>query len=268
MRQTSSSPRIPRPTRLLGWGFLASLIAWPTLTSLSSLPVTDPASPVLAKSLADVMQSNSYELQLGHFNMTSGEKSSSGYTVTDTVGQTAAGEFNSAGFTVLAGFQYLYSIPRFSFQITDLSIDLGELQAGVFSTGTNQVIISTPSSGYSLLTAAIHPLQLKSAPATTIPDTTCDTTCSITTAGAWTNTAQVGFGFNVAGTSADSDFINSTYFRPFADKSASESHQQIAAASSQVKNDTLSVTYQATIATTQSAGEYETAIEFQALPTY
>lgn len=240
---------------------------WPALLlALLGLALKPPT--VQARPLAEVMHSNSYEIQLGHFNMTSGEKSSTGYKVTDTVGQTAAGEFNSTGYTVYAGFQYLYALSEFSFQITNLTIDLGELQPNFFSTGSNQLIISTRSGGYTIYAAEIHPLQLTTNAATTIPDTSCDSGCTIASAAPWTNSSNVGFGFHISGPHVTSDFVDSTYFRPFANRAASETHQPIAATNVKVTDEVMDVTYQATIAQSQGGGNYETAIEYIALPAY
>lgn len=218
--------------------------------------------------LADNMRSNSYELQLGNFNMTSGEKSSTGYTVTDTVGQTAAGEFNSTGYTVYAGFQYLYALSEFSFKISDLSISLGELQSTAFSTGTNQLIISTRTGGYTIYAGATKPFEEQENPSYFIPFTSCNTGCTISTAAPWTSVNYPGLGFNVDGLHAYADFTDTTYFRPFADLSASESPQPIASATSKVTDDTLDITYKATIPADQASGNYETAIEFLAVPSY
>lgn len=57
---------------------------------------------------ADNMSSDSYYLQFGTFNMTSGTKTSGSYQVTDTVGQTGPGFYGGSGQDVKSGFQYIY----------------------------------------------------------------------------------------------------------------------------------------------------------------
>lgn len=213
------------------------------------------------------LESSSYQIQLGNFNMTSGEKSGGGYTVTDTVGQTAAGEFNSTGYNVFAGFQYIYTLTQFTFQIDDLSIELGELMAGNFSTASHNLTISTRSGGYSITAAADNPLQTSGGIAQ-IPFTDCDSPCTPSTAAPWTNASNIGFGFHAAGTNVLADFSGPTYFRPFADLSNNENPEAIAAASTVVQNDQITVTYKATIGDNAEAGNYETAITYNALPTY
>lgn len=218
---------------------------------------------------AENMRSDSYIIQFGNFNMTSGEKSSSSYKVTDTVGQTAPGEYAGTGYKVFAGFQYIYAIPRFTFRITDLSIDLGELQNGQFSQQSNDLVITTRSGGYSIYARAESPLRRPlNVSSAQIPFTTCDAACTISAASPWTNINKYGLGFNIAGTHKAADFINSTYYRPFADRTQSQSAQIIAQSNDVVRDDVVSVTYRATISGSQEAGFYQTSVEFTAVPTF
>ena len=224
-------------------------------------------APPLLK--AENMRSDSFIIQFGNFNTTSGEKSSSSYTVTDTVGQNAPGQFSGTGYTVLSGFQYIYGLPRFSFRILGLHVDLGELTAGTFSSNTNQLVITTRSGGYSILSAADH--KLRQAGGTSEPaisHTSCDTACTISSAGIWSGVTNFGFGFNIAGTHRSTDFIDSTYFRPFADRELAQSPQTIAQHNAVVRDDVLTVTYKAAISATQASGQYTTAIDYIAVPTY
>src|SRR3990172_6029452 len=69
------------------------------------------------------LDSPSYRVKFSNFNMTSGSKSSDNYNILDTVGQTAAGEFDSSGFKVKAGFPYITTIIPFAFSISNLSLD-------------------------------------------------------------------------------------------------------------------------------------------------
>ena len=221
---------------------------------------------------AQSMQSPSYEIQMGNFNMTSGEKASTSYNVTDTVGQTGAGLFGSLGgstYVVGSGFQYIYPFLEFSFSISKLDIDLGTLSTNSFNTDTHTLTVTSPgANGYQVYASAAHPLQLPDASAT-IPDTTCDAgTCTYTTAGVWTNTSIPGFGFNVSGHDVASDFTNSTYFRQFADRSNSEAQQVIMTKNSQATARVATVTYQAGISGNQTAGTYQTNISFVAVPSY
>ena len=72
---------------------------------------------------AERLESDSYIIQFGNFNVTSGTKTSGNFSLTDTVGQTADGPLSNGNYFVGSGFQYLYQIGEFSFSISDLSID-------------------------------------------------------------------------------------------------------------------------------------------------
>ncbi len=237
------------------------------LTAGLSLAILGLTTPSLIH--AENMRSDSYIIQFGNFNMTSGEKSSAGYKVTDTVGQTAPGEYASTGYRVFAGFQYIYAIPKFSFRITSLSVDFGELQDGVFTDRTHDLIVTTRSGGYSILSRAEGPLQRTNAlSGAFIPFTSCDAGCTPTTALPWTLNTAVGWGFNASGSNRAVDFVNSTYYRPFADKSQNEAAQVVATSSNVVKGATISITYRATISPLQEAGDYQTSVEYTAIPTF
>ncbi|AKM78977.1 MAG: hypothetical protein UX85_C0004G0019 [Candidatus Beckwithbacteria bacterium GW2011_GWB1_47_15] len=217
---------------------------------------------------AENMSSDSYELQFTNLNMTSGSKSSNNYNILDTVGQTAPGQYDSTGYIVRAGFPYIKTIIAFAFTISDLSIDFGALTPSSFSTQTNTLTVSAGGAGgYSVAAFANHPLKLQTS-STTIPDTTCDTACDETTAAVWTNSANFGFGFNMSGNDIPADFVNSTYFRQFADASAAETAQIVMSSANVGQDRSATATYKVNISATQAAGDYENAVTFIATPGY
>lgn len=213
------------------------------------------------------MRSDDYTIQFGTFSSTGGTKSGGGYTLTDTVGQAIAGEFNQNGYYVKAGFQYLYTIPQFRFRILSTRIDLGELSADTFAEGTHDIVITTRGSGYTLAARADRPLRIKD-DGPYIPQTACNTGCSPTAAGIWNATNRYGFGFNVMGTNRSVDFTNASYFRPFSNSQASEAFATIASTTNVVKDDVLTITYRANINGSQEAGSYSTGVSYRAVPTY
>lgn len=203
---------------------------------------------------------------MGNFNMTSGTKSSAGYSLTDTVGQTAAGLFSSAGYFVKAGFQYLYTLYPFSFEISDLAIDLGSLTPNDFKSDTNTLTVSAPGQGYSVSTYEIN--RLKSG-TNYIADTGCNSgSCTQDNADVWDNTAALGFGYNAAGDDVTSDFEGPTYFRPFPDLSLGDSPQAVMTTAAAGKSRTATVTYKVNIGGSQAAGDYTTQIIYIATPVY
>ncbi len=222
--------------------------------------------------LAELMESASYQIQFGNFNMTSGEKSSASYTVTDTVGQTGAGpygQYGSSGYFLGAGFQYIYQTFVFEFELSKTSIDLGQLTIGTHNTDSHTLTISTTSNhGYAVYAYEDHPLKLTGGSAT-IDDTTCDSgTCLLTTAGIWTNQSIPGFGYNVSGEGVPADFASGSYFRPFADRSLSQPMQIVMSSPIRVTDHTATITYKAGITATDTAGKYATSVGFVAVPSY
>lgn len=222
--------------------------------------------------LADRLESDSYVVTFGNFNVTSGEKSSASYNVTDTVGQVANGPYGSYGsstYFVGGGFQYIYQIDSFAFSISDVSVELGEINPGVHNSATNDLTITTKGAGgYIVYAYEEHPLRHQNG-TTDIPDTSCDGgTCTISSAQVWSNQSIAGFGFNMTGNDIPADFVDSTYFRPFADDSDSDPMQIVMTSPNIASQKTATVTYKAGISNTQAAGDYQTNIRFIAVPGY
>ena len=225
------------------------------------------------QALAERMESESYIIQFGNFNMGSGEQSSTNYKLTETLGQIAAGpygQYGSSSYFVGSGFQYIYQIRQFRFTISKTSIDLGILTPNAHNTDSHNLSISTRGSGYVIYTYEARPLTLITDNNTTIPDTTCDDgTCDETQANTWVNQSIGGFGFNVSGDNVASDFVNQNYFRQFADRSAGETMQTIMSSNSIAVNDQATVTYKAGLTSgSQAAGIYTTYVAYVAVPTY
>ncbi len=226
------------------------------------------ALPVLAERL----ESDSYVINFGNFNVTSGEKSSANYNVTDTVGQTADGPYGTYGSTtyfVGSGFQYIYQIGTFGFSISNVAIDLGELIIGTHSSGTNTLTVNSKGGyGYTVYAFEEHPLRHSNG-TDFIPDTTCDNgLCSETTAQVWTNGQIPGFGFTITGQDVVSGFTDTTYFKQFADVSQSETMQAVMHSDDVGSGRQATVTYKVGIDANQAAGNYQTAVVYVAVPGY
>jgi len=221
---------------------------------------------------AEEMQSNSYKIQFGNFNMASGRRTSNSYTLSDTMGGLAVGpygQYGSTNYFIGSGFQYVYQIDYFFFSVSKLNIDFGELFADSFQTDSHTINITTDgASGYNVYVFENHPL--KSVVSTAIiNDTTCDLdNCDETVAGLWTNASKAGFGFNVSGDDVASDFINSNYFRQFANNETGESMQSIMGSNNVALDRTATVNYKVAMPGNQAAGNYQTSIVFVAVPGY
>lgn len=220
---------------------------------------------------AENLESDSYVIQFGNFNITAGEKEGGGFRVTDTVGQTGAGpygEYGVSSYFVGGGFQYIYQIQPFFFQISKLNIDLGTLAPGLHNTDSHSLTINTGGAGgYLIYAYETHPLR-HSDGIYQVPNTTCDASdCDETTASSWTDQMIPGFGFNMTGDDIAPDFINANYFRSFADISNAQS-MQVIMSSANVGTRQSTVTYKAGIPGDQAAGEYATSVIYVAVPAY
>lgn len=217
------------------------------------------------------MESSQYQLKYTNVNITSGNKESASYKLSDTVGQLAAGEFSSTGYVIKAGFQYFHSIIPFRFTISNTNINLGTLLPSTPSTGTTTLTIYFGGAGQYQVTA-IEEGALKTLDgASSIPDTSCDggaSTCTETLAKPWTLNSAYGFGYNMSGNDIPSDFVDATYFRPFPDRTAAEAPAVVMSSTNVGKNRQSTVTFKANISNIQPAGTYQTIINFVATPSY
>ncbi len=222
---------------------------------------------------ADNMSSSSYYLQFGNFNMGSGEFDlGSQFGLAYTLGGTAIGpygEYGTSQYFIGSGFQYIYQIRQFSFSLSKLAIDLGELNPGFFSTDSHTVTINTGSAGgYQVYVFENRPLTHVGQPTEQIPNTSCNSACTKSLAGLWDNPIYDGFGYHVFGDNTPSDFINSSYFRPFADNSLGEDMEIIMSSNNVAFDETATMTYKAAPSVLQAAGDYQTYVVFVAVPGY
>lgn len=219
---------------------------------------------------ADTLTSPAFEIKMSTINITGGQKTSTSYKLTDTVGQTFQGQFNSSGYVIKAGFQYIYSLTPFTFTISDLDLNFGSLVPGTPSLLTNLLTVTTGSAyGYTVKTIEDHPLRLING-STTIADTSCDiaSTCTQTDATAWTDNTRFGFGYNIQGDDVDTaDFVDNTYFRPFPVQNI-DSPATVMNRSGVATSSAATVTYKINISGTQAAGTYQNNIQYIAIPSF
>lgn len=221
---------------------------------------------------AERLESNSYVITFGNFNVTSGQKDSASYNVTDTVGQVGAGpygEYGSSSYFVGSGFQYIYQIDTFRFEISKTTIDFGELLEDTHNTDSHTLTITTRGAGgYTVYAFEEHPLRQIQGSAE-IPDTTCDSgTCTHVTAAVWTDQTVPGFGYNMSGNDIPANFINSTYYKNFADNEAADEMQVVMSSSTIASQRQATVTYKAGIDSSQASGTYQTGVVYVAVPGY
>lgn len=164
---------------------------------------------------ADNFESERYRIQYGTINI-GGENaaSSGGYNLSVSLGQTAAGEFQSNGYVVKAGFQYLHSIIPFRFTISSTNMDFGTLIPQLPTTQETSLTVSFGSAG-SYQVSAQEESPLKTLAGTFIPDTVCDNStdpCNENSAEVWKKNNAYGFGYNISGNDVPPDFADTNYF--------------------------------------------------------
>lgn len=214
--------------------------------------------------IAQHFESSSYFIDWGNFNLTSGRKTSSNYSLTDTVGQNAPGEYTKTGVKIKSGFQYIYPFDVFSFAINNLDIDFGTLTPGIATTATTVLTTTTPSGhGFQITAYESSPLKLSSG--TAIPDTDGDNHLATeSVSDLWSNSTTYGFGFN-ANTVF---FATANHFRQFANASLLETPQVVDSSTTPVKNHQTNITYKVNISSNQAAGTYHNYIVYTATPKY
>ncbi len=215
------------------------------------------------------MESSRYRIQFGNINIGAKNQTSSSYNLSTTLGQTAAAKFSSDGYIVKAGFQYIHSIIPFAFSISQTSIDFGTLLPNTPKTAQTVLTVSFGGAGSYTVTARENG-PLKTLFGDYIPNTECDqsNTCTTTYATPWTSTSSYGFGYNMSGDDIPSDFVDSTYYRPFADSTASEDPVTIMSNENVGKNRQATLTFKVNISPAQAAGSYQTIIDIVATPSY
>jgi len=223
---------------------------------------------------AQTMSSDSYEIHMGNFNMTAGEKSSQNYQVSDTVGQTASGLYESTGYQIGAGFWYLKRKVPFTFTISEINLNFGLLTPQTPKVLTNTLTVSAGGAGgYQVTAFENHPLS--SAAGNYIPDTLGDNgDISEITASLWAQNTTYGFGFKMSGDDIPNDFNNPACspncFRQFADPTASppETPQTVMSSVDLARQSEATASYKINIAGDQAAGIYQNQIIFIATPLY
>ncbi|MFH0979763.1 MAG: hypothetical protein V1803_02365 [Candidatus Roizmanbacteria bacterium] len=217
------------------------------------------------------MESPRFRIESANTSSAAGNKSSTNYKLSDTIGQLAAGEFSSNGYVVKAGFQYLRSVVAFRFSISNTNIALGTLVPNTPSTATTNLMVYLGGVDQYQVTA-LEEGPLKTMSGKAIPDTGCngDTeTCTESVAKTWNSNTAYGFGYNMSGNDVPADFTSTTQYRPFPDRTTTEASAVVMSSSVGVgKNRQATMTFKANISPIQETGSYQTIINFVATPSF
>jgi len=196
--------------------------------------------------------------------------SNTGWAVGDSgtilkYGQTGAG----SGVTVrgqVAGappeltFSIIPGIAPDGGSVTNSAIDFGTLASNTPKTGSQRLSVSTNATGgYNVTADEDHALQSGT---NTISDVIGDdSTITQIVAGPWELATTYGFGYTLANSSG-SDAYFTTNYKQFADKSATETEQEVMGNAGPVTNSQVNVTYKLNIGPTQPAGTYQNTVTY------
>ena len=221
------------------------------------------------------MSNGFYIVDMGNLNSIAGNTSGPSNKLSITSGETGSGLYslNGVNYKVKAGFQYVRPNP-FIFKIVNPAVNFGTLTATIAVNRTSNLIV-TNSSAYGYTVTGMEQSQLKDTTSgSTIPDTTCDNgLCTPTSAQPWAlnidgSSTTYGFGYNctnISGSECPTDFVDGTYFRPFA---ASPSAAVVMSNSNVGRNQTVQITYRVNVSQTQASGLYTDVITYIATPTF
>jgi hypothetical protein len=219
---------------------------------------------------AEMLNSNTYQIQMGNVDMSAGLPTSTNYKLGLTGGQIAPGQYGQTGNVVRAGFWYLKTIIPFRFSISGLQIAFGTLTPNTpIQNKTSVLTVSSGGAGGYQVTALENDALKTGAGSASIVDTSCDNSgCDETNAGAWILNSSYGFGYNMSGNDIPATFTGSTYFRPFPSALALENPAIVMSSANVGRNRIATVTYKINVGGSQAAGDYENYIVYIATPTY
>ena len=227
------------------------------------------------------MDSARYHIQFGNINIGAANISSSEAKLSTTLGQLAANKFDSSGYIVKAGFQYIHSIIPFRFSISKTSIDFNTLIPDTPSEVVATFSAYFGAAGQYQITAAEEGT-LQTLSSSSIVDTSCNgggQTCNETTPAVWDSTSAHGFGYSmlVPGDDIPTSFTDcynnngsKQCYRPFPNLLAPtpETPAVVMSSVNVGKNRQAIIRFKANVSGTQESGSYQTIISFVATPTY
>ncbi len=216
---------------------------------------------------AQEMSSQNFKIQGGNFNMTSGEKASTNFKLTDVVGQTAAGLFASKGYLIQAGFLNAAAGEVFSFTVIPPVVDFGSLLPNVPIEKQLTIKIENGNvPGYIVKVAENQPLS--TSVGSEILDTACDTAknpCTTSQASEWIKNTTYGFGYRMTGMTVSTDFAKDGFYRPFPATRRNEQAAVIMQSKARKVKDEANMTLRLNISPEQPVGVYKNVLSFTAI---
>lgn len=246
---------------ILGIAILIAVKITPVNCRLTIAPCVDAVN----------MESIDYQIQAGTVATGGGNTNSATYSLSTTLGETAAAEFANDGYLIKAGFQYTYSIIPFAFTISNARAHFSQLLPNKPQTANTTLTVNFGSAGEYQVTAAQEKPLTAYGGTSTIPNTSCDgsdQTCTNQRSATWSKNDAFGFGYTISGDDIPQDFLQGTRFRPFANLAQNELPVVIMSSPQVGKKRTATMTFKLNVSPIQQTGIYETVIRFVATPSY
>jgi hypothetical protein len=179
--------------------------------------------------------------------------------------QTSQSTFEEQGYIILPDDQ---ASSRLRLSLSRSSVSFGEVASNQEAKESVRIsLMSEVQTPYRLYTHLDS--HLKTTRNSYIIRTKCDSPeapCTRSQAQPWTSSRAYGFGYTVTGPSVLSDFIDDTYFRPFAHFDAQERPHLMADGTSEIVPDTTTMNIKLQFPETQPEGSYTSELHVIALP--
>lgn len=200
--------------------------------------------------------------------MTSGNKESAKYKLSDVVGQTSAAIFTSKGYLIQSGFLNGAAGDVFLFTVSPTVVDFGTIYPNnPLEKKVKLTVGNGNTNGYTVTTVENQPLS--TSVGAQIPDTACDLSsgyiCTINTSNRWTDAVSYGLGYRMSGKTVPKDFDKVNFFRPFASLSRNEKPILIMQSNAKKAMDQAAMTIKLNVSRQQPVGLYRNIINFTAI---
>lgn len=211
---------------------------------------------------AQTMSNDSYKLEQGKFESSSGSITPSPNKSEFGSGASSTTFFKGTNYTIHSESQ-----TAFSFSISNTSVAFGKITPGEPIIRTNTLNISSPT-GYEVMSLESGPL--KASGSAQISDTSCDQgNCGKQISAKWDSPLTYGFGYrcdNLSGTDCTPDFKDPSYYRSFASLEKQDTPQVIMQNINPASGSTVQIAYKVNIPGNQTPGQYQNTVSYLAVP--
>lgn len=178
--------------------------------------------------------------------------------------------FEKAGYFVSTERDSSGKPSKITFSISKTLIDLGQAKPRSIKKDSLRLTVSSPTA-MQFQISAVALSGLKSGDGRKIASTECDgflSNCTLNQSASWNNPDRFGWGHTVSGLSAQTEFPNANYFRPFGDASQGQKPETIISPQYFLNPQQADVTIKAILPAGIQAGTFQAVVNFIATPSY